>query len=178
MPDVNLGAAAAALEGELLRFEQTAELIARLKLTSEKNLIRAARAAQEAAEIEERVASAARELVAAVARARERQEAQAKAIGERVKEVQARRADLAGLLARFGALGKEASQINSLLQEGRDLAGAVERLGRVAEAATALRDDAARAEFDEAARLADSLRQQTLSARNKLSLLIGRGPGS
>src|SRR5881275_2299243 len=77
MNDLTLGAAAAALDAELRRFEQIAELLARLKLDSEKNLDRATRTAQDAAQSEERVAAAVRDLVAAVARARERQEGQA-----------------------------------------------------------------------------------------------------
>ncbi len=53
---VGLGAAAAALEAELRRFEQVTDLAARLDLKSQKNLERAARAAQEAAEAQARVA--------------------------------------------------------------------------------------------------------------------------
>jgi len=53
---VGLGAAAAALEAELRRFEQVTDLAARLELKSQKNLERAARAAQDAAEAQARVA--------------------------------------------------------------------------------------------------------------------------
>src|SRR5437764_4749602 len=69
MNDLTLGAAAAALDAELKRFDQIAELLSRLKLDSEKNLDRAARAVQEAAQSEEKVVAAVRDLVAAVARA-------------------------------------------------------------------------------------------------------------
>src|SRR5207248_4079275 len=72
MNGLTLGQAAAALDAELRRFDQIAELISRLKLDSEKNLDRATRAAQDAVQSEEKVAAAVRELVAAVARARER----------------------------------------------------------------------------------------------------------
>src|SRR2546430_17685850 len=70
---VGLGAAAAALEAELRRFEQVAELAARLELKSQKNLERAARAAQDAGEAQGRVAERVRTLVEEIARARERQ---------------------------------------------------------------------------------------------------------
>src|SRR5436305_997265 len=113
MNDLTLGAAAAALEAELRRFDQIAELLARLKLDSEKNLDRAMRAAQDAAQTEERVSAAVVELVAAVARARERQEGQATAVAERAREVGARRIELQAIVGRFAELGSEASAINA-----------------------------------------------------------------
>jgi len=105
MNDLTLGAAAAALDAELRRFDQIAELLSRLKLDSEKNLDRAARATQDAAQSEEKVAAAVRDLVAAVARARERQENQAKVVAERAREVGARRAELEAIAGRFLELG-------------------------------------------------------------------------
>src|SRR3989442_12146245 len=87
---VGLGAAAAALEAELRRFEQVAELAARLELKSQKDLERAARAAQDAAEAQGRVAQRVRALVEEIARARERQEAQAKQPEERAHQSHAR----------------------------------------------------------------------------------------
>src|SRR2546430_15810692 len=88
---VGLGAAAAALEAELRRFEQAAELAARLELKSQKNLERASRAAQDAAEAQGRVAERVRALVEEIARARERQEDHAKQRGRRAPQNQARR---------------------------------------------------------------------------------------
>jgi DNA repair exonuclease SbcCD ATPase subunit len=171
MADTSLGAAAAALEAELRRFEQLADLVLRLQLNTEKNLDKAAKAAQEAAQAQERVADAVKELVAAVGRAREKQDAQTEALAKRMVEVQGRRAELSEVLARFESLGSEAGQINELLKDQRDLGAAEERMGGVAEVAEKLRDDAAGRGFSEAARQADSLRQQMLSARNKLRLM-------
>jgi len=171
MNDLTLGAAAAALDAELRRFDQIAELLSRLKLDSEKNLDRAARATQDAAQSEEKVAAAVRDLVAAVARARERQENQAKVVAERAREVGARRAELETIAQRFVELGAEATAINALLKEGGNLGEAAERMEKIAESAKALRDDAEKREFGEPARQAESLRQQMLSARNKLKLV-------
>jgi DNA repair exonuclease SbcCD ATPase subunit len=134
-------------------------------------LDRASKAAQEAAQAQERVAAAVRELVAAVGRAREKQDAQTEALAQRMTEVQARRGELSDVLARFESLGTEAARINDLLKEHRDLGAAEERMGGVAELAGQLRDDATTRGFSEAARQADSLRQQMLSARNKLRLM-------
>jgi hypothetical protein len=171
MNDLTLGAAAAALDAELRRFEQNAELLARFKLDSEKNLDRATRAVQDAAQSEEKVAAAVRDLVAAVARARERQEGQAKAVAERAREVGARREGLQGIIVRFAELGTEASAISALLKEGGNLGEAAERMEKIAESAKALRDEAEQRDFGEAARQGESLRQQMLSARNKLKLV-------
>jgi hypothetical protein len=108
---VGLGAAAAALEAELRRFEQLAELATRVELKSQKNLERASRAAQDAAEV------------------------------------------------------------NSLLKQGGDVAAAEERLGTVSGVAEELLREAERVGFEDAARQAESIRQQSLAARNKLKLL-------
>src|SRR5256885_2334894 len=171
MNDLTLGAAAAALDAELRRFEQIAELLSRLKLDSEKNLDRAIPATEEAAPSEEKVAAAVRDLVAAVARARERQEGQAKVVAERAREAGGRREELQTIIGRFVELGAEASAINGLLKEGGNLGEAAERMERIAGSAKALRDDAETREFGEPARQAESLRQQLLSARTKLKLV-------
>src|SRR2546430_8456529 len=131
---VGLGAAATALEAELRRFEQVAELAARLELKSQKNLERAARAAQDAAEAQGRVAQRVRALVEEIARARERQGAQAKHLEERAQQIQSRRELLDALLSRFARLGNEAGEVNELLKPGGRGDEAEERLGRAASA--------------------------------------------
>jgi len=168
---VGLGAAAAALEAELRRFEQMAELAARLELKSQKNLERAARAAQDAAEAQARVAERVGALVEQIAGARQRQETQAAQLEERAREIQSRRELLDALLARFARLGDEAAEVNALLKQGGGVDEAEERLGRVAASAEELLRDAGRDGFEDAVRQAESVRQQSLSARNKLKLL-------
>jgi hypothetical protein len=168
---VGLGAAAAALEAELRHFEQLAELCARLELKSQKNLERAAQAAQDAAEAQGRVAQRVRGLVEEIARARERQEGQARQLEERAGQINARRESLEALLSRFAQLGNEAAEVNELLKQAGQVGKAEERLGRVAEAAEQLLRDAEREGFEDAVRQAESVRQQSLSARNKLKLL-------
>src|SRR2546423_4827923 len=109
---VGLGAAAAALESELRRFEQLAELATRVELKSQKNLERATRAAQDAAQAQDRVGERVRALVEEIALARARQEEQAKALGARAEEIQSRRQALEALLERFARLGTDASEVN------------------------------------------------------------------
>jgi hypothetical protein len=173
---VGLGAAAAALEAELRRFEQLVELATRVELKSQKNLERALRAAQDAAEAQQRVNERVRTLVEEITRARERQEDQARQLGARAEQIQARRQVLEALLVRFARLGDDAAEVNSLLKEGGNVAQAEQRLGTVAEAAEEVLREAEREGFEDAVRQADSIRQQSLAARNKLKLLREKGP--
>jgi hypothetical protein len=182
----DLGAAAAALEGELRRFEELGEIARRVPLNSEKNLDRAARATQEAAEAQERVATAVSALIGAITVARQRQEGHANGILERAKEIQARTAEFHELLKRFGLLGEAAKDIHALVQEAaalkkEDGSVSLEALGRleqvseqmariVATAQDVAKDAKARG-IEDIERQADALRQQVQSARNKLLLL-------
>jgi len=168
---VGLGAAAAALEAELRRFEQVTDLAARLELKSQKNLERAARAAQDAAEAQARVAEKVSALVEEIGHARQRQESQAAQLTERAREIQSRRQVLDALLARFARLGNEAAEVNALLQKGGPVEEAAQRLERVAASAEELLGDAQRDGFEDATRQAESIHKQSLSARNRLKLL-------
>src|SRR5258707_10491689 len=129
---VGLGAAAAALEAELRRFEQVAELAAHLELKSQKNLERATRAAQDAAEAQGRVAERVRALVEEIARARERQEEQARQLEVRAQQIQSRREPLDALLARFAGPGNEAAAGNALLKQAGPPDGARQPLAPAA----------------------------------------------
>jgi hypothetical protein len=182
----DLGAAAAVLEGELRRFEELGEIARRLPLNSEKNLDRAARATQEAAEAQERVAAAVNALIGAITGARQRQEGHALGILERAKEIQARTVEFQDLMKRFGALGEEARGIHVLVQEaaalknedgsvGTEALGRLQqvadRMGTIVATAQDVAKDAQARGIEDIARQADGLRQQVQSARNKLLLL-------
>ena len=169
-----LAAAAAALEAELRRFEQLAELASRMELKSQKSLERAARAAQDASEAQQRVGDRVGVLVEEIARARERQESQARKLDARAEQIQARQKSLEALLGRFAKLGNGAAEVNALLKDAGRIADAEERLVRLAEAAEELLRDAEREGFDDAVRQAESIRQQSLAARNKLKLVRER----
>src|SRR5689334_18954955 len=116
IPKSELAMAAAALDGELRRFAELGDTARRIPLSSEKNLERAGRATQEAAESQERVAARVNELIAVITAARTRQEEQAQAILERAKEIQARSVEYRELLQRFGALGADARAIHEPVQ--------------------------------------------------------------
>ena len=168
-----LGAAAAALEAELRRFEQLAELASRVDLKSQKSLERAARAAQDAAEAQQRVGERVRAVIEEITRARERQEEQAKQLEARAEQIQARRQALEALLTRFAELGNGAAEVNALLKQGGRLADAEERLANLAQSAEELLHDAEREGFgrrDPAGRIdpaAVSRRSQQAQARTR-----------
>jgi hypothetical protein len=92
------------------------------------------------------------------------------------------------LLERYGALGQSAAELNQRMQEfatqrakaqtpeqNTEVLGILdalnERMGQVADEASAVTKLGEEQDFTDIGRQADSLRQQLLSARNKLQLL-------
>lgn len=176
--------AAAALEAELARFEELAAQACKVPLDSEKNFGRAAKAMQETADCQERTASLVRALVEAINRARDHQQKTAEAVLARAEELKARTEILEKLLDRFRQLGVDARDIQQLVAAAnargteRDIDGAIAtleqaraKIDEVAGQATSLATDARGHGIVDVEREADSLRQQLLSARNKLGLL-------
>lgn len=175
--------AAAALETELRRFEELSREARRIPLDSEKNMQRAARALQDGANCQERTAALVRALVDAIGGARDRQQETANGLLARAEELKARSDVLSDLLARFRTLGDDARGIQSLVQtaseQGKsDIDAAMQTLDQVrdkmdeiANTATELASDAKAQGIVDVEREADSLRQQILSARNKVGIL-------
>jgi uncharacterized protein YoxC len=180
--------AAEGVEEELRRFEDLADLVLRTPLDSEKNLERASKALREVAESDERLVAQLQKLVAAVGGVRDRQQEHARGVNARAEELQARTQAFQGLLQRYAGLGRSAAELNAVVQDiaarkakattsedNRALAGSLdqllERMVGVADEAQGLATSANEADFSDIARQADSLRQQLLSARNKMSLL-------
>ncbi|MGA9525828.1 MAG: hypothetical protein WBV82_30495 [Myxococcaceae bacterium] len=180
--------AAEALEKELREFEKLAEAVQRAPLGTEKQLGRAAKTLNDAAESDARLVQLAGTLLNAITRARTRQQEQAAVINARAEEIQARAAELQSLMERFGDLGRTASELNQHVQnmaashtggtmgdKAQTFATALlevqSRMSSVAEEAGAIAEDASKRGFSEIARDSDSLRQQLLAARNRLHLL-------
>jgi uncharacterized protein YoxC len=183
-----LGMAAEGVEEELRRFEALADTVLRTPLDSEKNLERASKALREVAESDERLVAQLQKLVAAVGGIRDRQQEHARGVNARAEELQVRTQAFQGLLQRYAGLGRSASELNAVVQDiaarkqqattsedNRALAASLEqlleRMGQVADEAQGLASSASEQDFGDIARQADSLRQQLLSARNKMSLL-------
>jgi|SRR4051812_45746746 DNA repair exonuclease SbcCD ATPase subunit len=167
-----LAEAALALDQELRRYEDLAEQAARVKLNTEKNLERATEALTRAAESQDRINAHVQKLVAAVAAARQKQEADAAALMARAQQIAARRQEFAGLLQRMAGLGESARDLQELLKGGPDRLDEIEaRMQQVAEEAAGIAESASQKEMEDLARQAGVLRQQVLAARNKVALL-------
>ncbi len=180
--------AADAFERELRNFEKLAEAVQQAPLGTEKQLGRAAKALNEAADSDARLVQLAGTLLGAITHARSRQQEQASVINARAEEIQARAAELQSLMERFSALGRTASELNQHVQtmaashtggtmgeKAQTFATALvevqSRMSSVAEEAGTISEDASKRGFTEIARDSDSLRQQLLAARNRLHLL-------
>lgn len=184
-----VGAAAVALAEELQRFETMAASLARASLTSQKSLDLAAKATRDAAASQARFAEHLRALVEAVTEARDRQAKAAATINTAVAEIDARTERFGALRARFTKLGEKAGEVNQLVQRaaalkrepgasgehseqlGRAMDEALAGLDLVVEAAREITNDAHEAGATDLEREAGALRQQVLSAKNKLGLL-------
>lgn len=168
----DLAEAAMALDHELRRFEELSAQAARLKLNSEKGIERATEALQRAAESQDRIHAQVQKLVAAVAAARQKQESDAAALIARAQQIAERRKQFGEVLQRMGALGQMAKQVQELLKDGaKNFDEIQQRMQKVADDAAEIAKTAAEQEMEDLARQADTLRQQVLSAKNKVALL-------
>lgn len=187
-PSSELVAAAEALESQLTRFESLADQLHKSPLNSEKSLERASKLLRDVAEQDQVLNASVSALVAAVTAARDRQQTQAEAVNARAEELQQRAETFKSLLERYGELGKSAAELNQRMQEfaakraqaqtpeqNAELIGTLdalnERMVQVADEAQSVTKLAEEQDFTDVGRQADSLRQQLLSARNKLGLL-------
>ena len=182
-----LVAAAMALEEELARISSVAREAQRLPLDSQRNVERTADKLAQLGAVDEQLGPLVQQLLGAVGALVQRQQEQAVALAARAEEVRARREALRALLGRYAALGRDARELNGMVQAfasgARPGTGEPEppSYDAVRETMTRLIGDAeavARASleqgFEDLSRQSDGLRQQLLSARNKLNLLDAR----
>jgi len=167
-----LAEAALALDRELRRYQELSEAALRVKLGTEKNVERATEALSRAAESQDRINGHVQALVAAVSAARQTQESDAAALMERAREIAARRGQFAELLQKMAGLGTMAREVQELLKKGSvDLDEVGRRMDAVAEGAGEIEREAAVRQMEDLQRQAEVLRQQVLSAKNKVALL-------
>lgn len=180
----DLVTAAEALDRELRTFEGLAEAVRKHPLSSQKNLERMAATLKEVTESDDRLSAGIQALLAAINHARERQEAQARAVHARALELQQRAEELGALQQRYAALGVSAGELNALMQQiaarksetgasdadlAAGLGGLIEKLGQIAGEAKHLTETARERDFVDVMQQADALRQQLQAARNKLA---------
>jgi chromosome segregation ATPase len=179
-----LGEAAETLEATLRRFEELTTGACKIALNSEKNLARAARAINEAAASQERIASALGVLVKHINAAQVRQQTTSERVFARAKEIQERTREFESLMKELISVGEEAGAITSELQRLTENGIGAEQNGkhslepvlssvqqRMTQAAARAQDVERRAReggMHEVVRHADSLRQQIEAAREKL----------
>ncbi|WP_242346198.1 hypothetical protein [Anaeromyxobacter terrae] len=182
-----LVAAATALEEELERIASVAREAQRLPLDSQRNVERTAEKLADLGAVDAKLGPLVQQLMGAVSALVQGQHDQAVALAARAEEVRARREVLRELLGRYAGLGRDAQELNAMVQAfasgAQPGAGGTEppSFDAVRETMTRLIGDAeavARASveqgFEDLSRQADGLRQQLLSARNKLNLLDAR----
>lgn len=176
-----LTAAAAALEDELRRYEETSAELTQAALTSEKTLQRARKVLEECASHQERLAKLLPELAEAMQTLQEKQQACMEATARGTTRIKERFEVRSLLLQRVAALGQRAQDVSGpvaalvgapeertaaeLLQTLEDVAARTEAV--IAEAAS-VQEAAEGAGWQDIARDTDALRQQLMAARNKL----------
>lgn len=179
--------AATAIEEELRRFESLAEEVRTGEMRSQKHLERMGKLLNQVADCDERLVANMRALLTVLNGWRDRQQALASEVNTRALELQERTKVYQSLMERFAALGQEAGNLSSQMQQvaNRTQAGEPmkaeeiisslqlvnERMTAVADSAGSLASDAQAQDFVDIARDAESLRQQLLAARNRANLL-------
>jgi DNA repair exonuclease SbcCD ATPase subunit len=181
--------AAEALEDELRRLGSIAREAQRLPLDSQRNLERTREKLAELGAVDERLRPLVAALMSAVKELVDDQQAQAVALGARTEEVRRRAEAFQALMLRYAELGRSFHELNELVQafasggkatpaapaaEPPSLGTVQESMARLADTATEVAQAARTDGFEDVARQADSLRQQLLSARNKLNLVAER----
>lgn len=186
-----LTAAAEAFDEALQRFSTLTEALRKRPLESRHALESAAELLRDVTRCQEELQKRAQALIGALGAARETQQAQADYVQERAQEIQRRAQEYATLRTRFEEVGQQAAGLNTLAQGVASRRGIAdqslreselpavlaqldelrERMGQVAEQSAELIAEARAARFEELCERADSLRQQLLSARNKVGLL-------
>jgi hypothetical protein len=183
--------AAQLIEQELQRLEGLSRSVQNARLDSDKNIARAGRILQEAAQQQEQLGAGLRKLGESMGRMQQRQQAAIEAIAARAQDVQRQATLLTEHMERFAALGVKAAEATRLLQAlpSTEAAGGAERdaangaatatmvdvearLQVLSDEAKALSRSAHAAELTDVSKDAESLRQRIDSARGRLSELV------
>jgi chromosome segregation ATPase len=168
-PPSALVEAARELETAMARCEETLAEAAKLRLHSEKNVHRAARALQAAAEGHAALGGKVAALLDAIRGLQGRADEAARRMGERAAEIRDRQERLKSLQDRAADLGAAVRQLTDFAREAPGPAPVLERLIGVEERLGALLGDARAAEFEDVVRDLNALRQMLAALHAKLS---------
>jgi chromosome segregation ATPase len=164
--------AAEALEDEIARLETLSKSARKIRLTSGKNIARAAAELNETLALPERLAQRLQDVAKALAHMQERQQAALEPLTAFAVEVQRRTQLLAEQMQSFDALGKAAGEINAALAASQGdravIARAQARLLEISNAAREAFEAARAADFPEIAREADVFKQRMAALHERL----------
>jgi chromosome segregation ATPase len=171
-PVAELVAAAQALEEEIARLEMISRSARKIRLTSEKNIARAAAELNETLTLPDSLAERLQGVAAAMGRTQERQRAAIEPLAAFAVEIQARTKLLGEHMQRFGELGKAAGEVSAQLAASAGdrpaFAQAQARLQEISEGARSLFEATRADDFPELAREADVLKQRMASLGKRL----------
>jgi chromosome segregation ATPase len=187
-------AAGLRIEQNLGRLEELSRSVRKIRLHTEKSIMRAARELQEALAEQERLGEGLRALGEAMMRIQERQQAAIESLGARAVEIQQRIAKRSEYMEKFASLGTQAGEVTVLLQTlpmpraadngqsntspdvPRVLSEVDMRLGSILEQAKALADAAEADDFPEVVSETDALKQRLGAARAQLEQVTAKKP--
>lgn len=167
-PVPGLVRAAQALEEELRHCEDAVAEAARIRLNSEKNIGRAARALQKADEHRNATGARVTSLQSAILEAHGRAEAATSRMAARAAELQARLERLQGLRTRSDDIAAAVHEVGEFAKGAKDRREILERLGPVEDRVAAAQQDARREDFDDVAHEMAGLREMIAQLRRKL----------
>ena len=167
-PPAALVLAAQELEDELRRCEEAAAEAARLKLHSEKNISRAARALKTAAEHRDALGGKVNGLLAAIQSARGRADEAAARMEGRAAEIQKRLEQLQALQTRAGEISSAAKELTEFARHAKAPKEILERLGPVEERIAQTLEEARAADFDDVVHDLAALKELLAAMRRKL----------
>ena len=187
-PDTALAAAAAAFDDELSAYTRASDVFLKTPLASVKQLERANQALADIAAAEERLQTAGKRMVEAIAGARSQQEQLATDVVARVPVVQARNRQLNELMAELTAVAGEVGGLNNVITGHRDNGDASKpptaptagnardvsaTVFALSDRAEVLANSARDAEFEELATQAHALHQKLQAIGKKLAMVGG-----
>jgi len=167
-PPSALVLAAQELEDELRRCEEAAADAARLRLNTDKNIARAARALKTAAEHREAMGAKVNALLTAIKDAGGRADAAAARMEARAAEIQARMEQLQGFRGRAGEIAAAARDLTEFAKQAKTPQEILDRLGPVDEHIARIQQEAREADFDDVAHELAGLREMLATMRRKL----------
>jgi chromosome segregation ATPase len=160
--------AAQDLDDELRHSEEAVAEAAKVRLNTEKNIGRAARALQKAGEHREQTAVKANALMAAIQAAHGRAMEASSRMETRASEIQARVAQLQALQARAGEIVASVRQITESAKDAKGAREILDLLGPLDARVVGVLEEARAQDFDDAAHEIAGIRETIAALRRKL----------